>query len=542
MELEYVVSINRGEDLAQIEAELTASTGAGPIPNRSVDIANARPMSNRQTHFMLTEEEANTLREDPRIFGVDRPTGEDPLISIQPSVVQTGDFTQTTSDTGSYVNWGLRRVNEATNVYGTGSTVTGGYNYILDGTGVDIVIQDSGIQAGHPEWEDADGNTRLVQHDWYSVSGVSGTMPSGFYTDYHGHGTHCAGIAAGKTYGWAKNAKIYAMKLAGLEGSSDPNGGMSFADCVDCLIGWHNAKTNGRPTIVNMSWGSGYTAVKATNGSNYFAANLSYRGTNQGPQTNGATVYRDYGLGPWIYSASLGTEYYRIGARVSSTDAGIQELIDAGIHVVIAAGNDYNKIDVPDGDDYNNTRTGRLWVSGSESSFDYTTPYHRGSSPYDDEAFIVGSVDSVDQGGLDRKSTFSASGPGTTIWAPGSNIMSASSQTNQIGGSAYYADSNYKQTNISGTSMAAPQVTGLAALHLQVSKNYTPAQLKAQLEGDAKSVLYDNATAETNIGYDVTNALYGSENRMLFNKFGVAQDGTAKNGLVVRNAAINLRK
>jgi hypothetical protein len=29
---------------------------------------------------------------------------------------------------------------------------------------------------------------------------------------------------------------------------------------------------------------------------------------------------------------------------------------------------------------------------------------------------------------------------------------------------------------------------------------------------------------------------------MLFNKFGVAQDGTAKNGIAIRNAAINLRK
>jgi subtilisin family serine protease len=117
--------------------------------------------------------------------------------------------------------------------------------------------------------------------------------------------------------------------------------------------------------------------------------------------------------------------------------------------------------------------------------------------------------------------------------------MSASSQTNQIGGSTYYANSSYKQTNISGTSMAAPQVVGVGALHLQLNPNYTPAQLKTQLEGDAKSVIYDNTNPS---GYDVTNALFGSNNRMLFNKYGVEKDGTQKNGLVVRNAAINLRK
>ena len=39
-------------------------------------------------------------------------------------------------------------------------------------------------------------------------------MPSNHYTDDDdGHGTHVAGIATGKTYGWAKNANIYAMNI-----------------------------------------------------------------------------------------------------------------------------------------------------------------------------------------------------------------------------------------------------------------------------------------------------------------------------------------
>ena len=527
MEKEYIVSINRGEDLAQIEAELTASTGDGPIPNRSVDIANPRPMSNRQTHFMLTDEEAAALREDPRIFGVDRPIEQDDMLIVGHRAVQTGDFTQTTSDTGTYINWGLRRCNEATNIYGTGSTAAGGYNYILDGTGVDIVIQDTGIQADHPEWQDANGSTRFVALDWYAASGVSGTLPAGFYTDYHGHGTHCGGISAGKTYGWAKNAAIYAQKMAGLEGATDPNNGMSFADCVDTLIGWHNAKTNGRPTIVNMSWGSSYRFTGVDS--------VTYRGTNYGFSSE-ALMNQNYGIGVWRSGGNYSGGSLYIAARSSSIDAGIQELIDAGIHVCIAAGNDYNKIDVPGGADYNNFVTGTITQSINYPN--QSVYYHRGSSPFDDEAFIVGSVDSTDQGGLDRKSAFSSHGPGVNIYAPGSNIMSSSSQVNSVGGSPYYADSNYKQTNISGTSMACPQVTGLGALYLQLNKNWTPAQLKAALESDSKSVLYDNPSAT----YDVTNALQGGPNRMLYNRFGVAKDGTTKNGLIVRNAAVNLRK
>ena len=160
-EKEYVVSVNRGVDLAQLESELTASSGSGPIPNRTVDIAKQRPISKRQTHFMLTAEEATALEADDRIYGVEEPAYNRDDITLDRNATQPGNFTKTTSDSGTFVNWGLRRVNEATNVYGTGSTVSGGYDYVLDGSGVDIVIQDSGIQAGHPEWEDADGTTRL---------------------------------------------------------------------------------------------------------------------------------------------------------------------------------------------------------------------------------------------------------------------------------------------------------------------------------------------------------------------------------------------
>lgn len=518
-EKEYVVSVNRGVDLAQLESELTASSGSGPIPNRTVDIAKQRPISKRQTHFMLTAEEATALEADDRIYGVEEPAYNRDDITLDRNATQPGNFTKTTSDSGTFVNWGLRRVNEATNVYGTGSTVSGGYDYVLDGSGVDIVIQDSGIQAGHPEWEDADGTTRLQQLDWFTASGVSGSMPSGHYSDYHGHGTHVAGIAAGKTYGWGKNAHIYAQKLDGLEGSSDPNGGINLDDCTDSIIGWHNAKTNGRPTIINMSWGYSRTYSQVTNG--------SYRG-NGWSFSNNSTVYRDYGVGPWVFGN------WKASIRLSSVDAQVQEMIDAGIIVCIAAGNHYAKADVSGGNDFSNT------VTGTVSTFNnVTTYYHRGNSPFDDQAFMVGSItDGPVNGALDEKRSTSVTGPAVNIWAPGHNIMSACSNTNVMGAQSYHLDSNYKQVNIGGTSMASPQVAGLASLYLQLNPKWNMDQLRTAIQADSKDVIYEPSSTD----YDVTTSLQGSGNRMLFNKFGVAQDGTAKNGIAIRNAAINLRK
>ena len=156
MEKEYAVIVNRGIDLDAFDAELAASTGSGAIPNRTVDIANARPGSRRMTHWMLTDEEAEALRSDLRVYAVEIPPEQRDDIQIGLRGTQSGAYYRGFNDS-SDVNWGLRRVNETTNVYGNTATVAGNYNYALDGTGVDVVIQDSGIQPDHPEWEDANG-------------------------------------------------------------------------------------------------------------------------------------------------------------------------------------------------------------------------------------------------------------------------------------------------------------------------------------------------------------------------------------------------
>ncbi len=507
-EKEYIVSLNKGVDYEAFNAEMIASTGAGAIPGRSTTIANARPASQRSTHYMLTDEEAETLKADGRVYGVNLRPDLDPSLILIRDAVQKGDFTKTTLDRGDFLNWGMRRCNEEDNPYVGVNATAGGYNYTLDGSGVDIVIQDSGIQADHPEFQNSSGVTRVVEQDWFDGYSGGGSMPAAHYTDYDGHGTHVAGTATGKTYGWAKNAKIYSIKVNGLQGTTDPNSGIPISDCFDVIKEWHNNKPVDpdtgvkRPTVVNMSWGysRAYNSV----------INLTYRGdVKTGTDIDSTTKRWNFGLPPISGSPS---STYRTNVRIASVDADVQELIDAGVHVCIAAGNRSHKIDIATGDDYDN------FIAADTGS----VSYQRGSSPSSTGALMVGNIDSdIDAGGLEKKAVSSETGPGVDVYAPGTDIMSAMSTNNAFGATVannpYPGNSSFLINNIGGTSMASPQVAGALALWLQLNPSATPAQAKSFITSSAKTdKLYDTASS---VDYTNTISLLGGNNRFLFNKF-----------------------
>jgi subtilisin family serine protease len=486
MEREYIVVLNKDVNYDQFWNEMeNVSSTDGFVPNRRVDIVNERPGSLRSCHYALTNEEAEILRSDSRIYSVEIPPQQRDDIEIVKNITQVGDFTKTTSGSGSFINWGLRRCIDYNNPYGTSTTVSGGYNYLYDGTGVDIVIQDSGLQVDHPEFTDASGNSRVQQINWYTASGLPGTQSANHYRDFDGHGTHCAGIAAGKNYGWAKNSRIFSVKVSGLEGSGDSGTGISVTDCFDVIKLWHINKpidpTTGykRPTVVNMSWGYG-TSYSNIDGGNY-----------RGTPWAGNLRETSYGM--------IGVNIsgvFRHNVRVGSVDADLDELISAGVIVCISAGNSFDKIDLPGGLDYDNYYN-KIGVGN--------TYYHRGSSPYSTSAIIVGSIDStVYSANLDQKSTFSSHGPGVSIMAPGSNIMSASSNTNDYGASDYHLNPAFKQMNISGTSMASPQVAGVAALYLGIYPSATPSLVENFLTSE-QIVAGNDRIYSTGLDDDYTN-------------------------------------
>jgi len=498
-EREYIVSLHRGVDAEQFNQDMITSTGAGSIPNRTVDVSNARPGSYRITHYALTDAEATELKNDSRVVAVEvNPEDRDDLIITHKRIQETV-FDKTTSDSGAFVNWGLRRINDATNLY-SGNTAPGGYNFTIDGTGVDIVIQDSGIQFAHEEWNDYNGEQRLQRVNWYTESGILGTQPGGFYADYDGHGTHVAGIVAGRIFGWAKGANIYSMKIQGLQGPSDPGFGIPAIGSFDLIKNWHLNKpiepTTGyrRPTVVNLSWGY----------SSYFSGVTGgvYRGTPWSGSSRDATK--------GMIGADDGTGI-AYPTRVAAIDVEIQELIDAGVHVCIAAGNTFQKIDVPGGLDYDNYFTSNIYPG--------QLYYNRGGSPYDDEAYIIGNVDSeIHSGGLEQKAASSETGPGVMYYAPGTNIMSSSSNQNLYTTGAYqFGNSFWKQMNISGSSMASPQVAGMLTLFLQLNPGATPAQAKDFIDRTIKT----NQLFDSGLDNDYNNerSLLGGNNKFIFNKF-----------------------
>lgn len=290
---------------------------------------------------------------------------------VQMVEVDTLDYLVPELEATSSESWGLDRI--------------GAPSREVTGKGVTVFVQDTGVHVAHKDF----GGRAISTYDM--TRGDSGEEceigDEGCAADKQGHGTHCAGTAAGTSYGVAPNAVVRAVKTLNDNGS----GARSWqVDAMDWI-----ATSEFRPAVLSMSLG----------------------GRGKDPSYDGA----------------------------------VDALNEAGVTVVVAAGNDNSN------------------ACGFSPAFAL-------------KAVTVGSIDNKDQ-----RSGFSNYGECVQIWAPGSNIISARH------------DATSGSRSLSGTSMACPHVSGGAALQLERTPGATSDQvLEALLASSEVGAISDLKSKDVN--------------------------------------------
>ena len=472
---------------------------------RSVDVT-PRPWSPHTFQALISDAEVIILQSDPRILVVEPDPTIYKNIGLTTKGVRTGIFSCNPNvNNPTDKNYGLDRCTTSTNNFAGESYVSANtqFTYNLDGTGVDIVVIDTGVEAGHPEFAvnaNGTGGTRVVNYDWTQLGIIPNVPTGGFLGDCDGHGSNCASIAAGNTQGWAPGAAIYSLRCIGTGAATEKDiltgatlGLVDILEAFESVTAFHNAKhvtSTGykRPTIVSCSFG--YDDY-------YYGGQMqtvNYRGTTHSLTTttgNGATLYGTIG------EAQGGDGSF--GYRYATVEAAITTCLQAGVIIVGAAGNNAHKIDVSGGQDYNN-----YIIQADQPGVQ--RPYHRGMTPSAVTGVIcVGAQDSI-YTPYDSKAFFSCAGPRVDIFAPGTGVMGAySSGTYYVSAIRDPRNSNYWLNKISGTSQATPQVSGVAACVLQARPWMTNTNLINFLSSvSLKNALNQNALVGNSYGFSST--------------------------------------
>ena len=298
---------------------------------------------------------------------------------------------------------------------------------------------------------------------------MSGASTINYSTAAGNHATHVLGTMGGLTVGWAPGAQLYSLPISYI-GSSlywfDAVKEFHLNKSVDPNTGYR------RPTVMNMSWGYKTYLTNITG--------INYRGASVGTT-------------PGTSNAIIGDGLDRVNCPIYGFESEIDELHEAGVIITKSGGNQYQKLDIDGGTDYNNYMT-RSVATGNIGAGN-PLYYNRGSSNRSTDTIVVGNMDSSLYSSSEASASSSEKGPRVDVWAAGTNIIS--------GGTS--ADTTY--LNYTGTSMAAPQVAGMCALLVQMNPGMTPAQVREWVINNAK-------TGQLYVG-DTNNTTYFSNNRNL---------------------------
>ena len=509
MDKEYVVTLHRKEDLKQFYNEMQLT---------NFPLVLKRPLS-RNTHYMMTEEQAERLREDPRVWGVEAVDSfhfKRQVVNNEPYTI-TGQFWKDgpigSSISPTDLQWGHLhcagdQVQRRKNTWGDGSSptvefVTDQVEVFNNGRHVDVVIVDDPVSYDSEEWESPTqpGVSRFVQYQWFnelntavgSIDNDGQGLPTGTITYGQNsattqyHGIHVTGTACGQHYGWAREANIYNLAVTDTWPSGQSVGALLI---FDYLRAFHLNKavnpTTGKrnPTITNHSYGGIYfmpnNNLQFGDVTQVVWQGTTYNAGNPGPSGwTQAGVEADFGL-------RFGVDTYP--AYSSAVAADVQDAIEDGVVIIGAAGNDNMLMAEVNDANWNNLVT----ITGVGTIY-----LNRGAWPNTPDSGAI-NVGALQDHAEFRRSTYTMFGPAVDVFAPGDAILSSFGNTG-------FNDTKYGAGNyfypIQGTSMASPQVCGVIACIATGKERFTQADAlgylqKTSIEGDMTFDIFGGGLAD----------------------------------------------
>ena len=316
------------------------------------------------------------------------------------------------------------------------------------GEGVTIAILDTGIDYTHPDLGGCFGSECRVVDGYDFFNDDNDPM------DDAGHGTHCAGIAAGNgaLKGVAPDAKLYAYKvlgscgcgnmgqiISGIERAVDPNQDDDYSDHVDVIsmsLGGYGNPDDAVSQAVDTAFENGVIVVVAAGNSGPYYETILSPACARKALTVGATYKQDYTSFEW--------ECTKTGSTSCGYCSSIGQILTC---------------------DY--------WGDGN---------------PTVDQIGIFSSRGPINWGGL---TLFKPD-----LVAPGAIICSARyDDVYPVGEHPYYypcVDEEHFQ--VAGTSMAAPHIAGAVALLKQAHPDWTLTEIELALRNTAVDLGYDMNT------------------------------------------------
>lgn len=344
----------------------------------------------------------------------------------------------------------------------------------------------------------------------YTRANSNGSNTSTAYNSTHG--TQCAAATFGRTQGWAYNANKWVLNLygsfsSGIEAGFDAQKLFHQMKPVNPTYGTKD------PTISSNSWG--YRAIPSDNAYYYYrgASGVSYSSSSS--RSPFSSLNTKPGFMRWV-------GYYGDGYRMkgehppNSTTQALDELINAGVIFVGAAGNSGQKqtsSDHPDFDNYWNTGLGvtvgqNFFYEFGVRAFPYTnrrgfpqqggmTRSGIGGTIYTYPVINIGALDdsySSSQSYKERKVNYSDMGSEIDCYAAADGILTAVN----VSGSGYARHDSvpsgqsgftyYYDNKFSGTSAACPVACGLIATKLENNRDWGWQDVKDWLRGHNQPV------------------------------------------------------